>query len=57
MDGASRDGTREKIREQIEAHRGSKNIQLVVQDPPTGKGDAAPRARGTPTGERLVTQR
>jgi SAM-dependent methyltransferase len=53
VDGASRDGTREKIREQIETHRASKNIRLVVQDPPMGKGDAVRRGFDVATGDVL----
>ena len=40
VDGASTDGTREAIEAQIEAHRGKKDIKLVVQHEPRGKGHA-----------------
>jgi len=40
VDGASTDGTREKIEEQIEIQQGKKDIKLVLQTSPKGKGDA-----------------
>lgn len=40
VDGASTDGTREKIEELIELHRGKKDIRLVLQASPRGKGEA-----------------
>lgn len=40
VDGASTDGTREKIIEQIQIHRGKRDIKLVFQDSPKGKGGA-----------------
>src|SRR5947207_1377664 len=40
VDGASNDGTRERIAEMIEAHRGEKDIKLIAEDKPKGKGHA-----------------
>jgi SAM-dependent methyltransferase len=40
VDGASTDGTREAIEAEIEANRGRKDITLVVQEKPRGKGEA-----------------
>lgn len=40
VDGASTDGTREAIEAQIEAHRGKRDIKLVRQHEPRGKGHA-----------------
>jgi SAM-dependent methyltransferase len=40
VDGASTDGTREAIEAAIDAHRGKKDIKLVLQERPKGKGDA-----------------
>ena len=54
VDGASTDGTRERILEQIEAHRGKKHIRLIVQDPPSGKGDAVRRGFDAATGDVLL---
>jgi SAM-dependent methyltransferase len=53
VDGASTDGTREKILEQIERHRGVKDIRLVGQDPATGKGDAVRLGFDAATGDVL----
>jgi SAM-dependent methyltransferase len=40
VDGASTDGTREKIEAEIERYRGKRDIRLVVQPSPRGKGEA-----------------
>jgi SAM-dependent methyltransferase len=40
VDGASTDGTREAIEKQIEAYRATKDIKLIRQDAPRGKGEA-----------------
>ena len=40
VDGASTDGTREAIAKQIETWRETKDIKLVLQDTPRGKGEA-----------------
>jgi SAM-dependent methyltransferase len=53
VDGASCDGTREKILEQIDAHAGTRDIRLVTQDPATGKGDAVRRGFDAATGDLL----
>jgi SAM-dependent methyltransferase len=53
VDGASTDGTREKIREVIDAHRGKKDIKLVHQDEPTGKGDAVRKGFAAASGDIL----
>src|SRR5262249_32674128 len=54
VDGASTDGTVEKIREQIDLHRGSRDIRLGAQDPPVGKGDAVRRGFDAATGDVLI---
>ena len=40
VDGASTDGTREQIAEMIDAHRSDKDIKLIAEDQPKGKGHA-----------------
>ena len=40
VDGASTDGTREAITEQIDANQGKKDIRLLLQTHPKGKGEA-----------------
>jgi SAM-dependent methyltransferase len=40
VDGASTDGTPERIEELIALHRGTRDIKLVLQTVPAGKGDA-----------------
>ena len=40
VDGASTDGTREKIEEMIQKYGANRDIKLVLQDTPRGKGDA-----------------
>jgi len=40
VDGASTDGTREEIRAQIDAWKGRRDIRLVLQEAPRGKGEA-----------------
>jgi ubiquinone/menaquinone biosynthesis C-methylase UbiE len=40
VDGASTDGTPEAIKEQIELYRGKKDIKLIRQEAPKGKGEA-----------------
>jgi SAM-dependent methyltransferase len=54
VDGASTDGTRERIVEVIDAHRGEKDIKLVLQDSPSGKGDAVRRGFDRATGDVLM---
>jgi SAM-dependent methyltransferase len=54
VDGGSTDGTREKIREQIARHAERRTIRLVLQDPPTGKGDAVRRGFDAATGDVLL---
>jgi glycosyltransferase involved in cell wall biosynthesis/SAM-dependent methyltransferase len=49
VDGASTDGTRERILEQIERHRGRRDIKLIDQVPGEGNGGTGgtdPRANG-----------
>jgi SAM-dependent methyltransferase len=53
VDGASSDGTREKIQEQIDLHRGKKDIKLVLQAVPRGKGDAVRLGFEAATGDVL----
>lgn len=40
VDGASTDGTREEIERQIEIWKGRKDIRLILQPSPKGKGEA-----------------
>jgi SAM-dependent methyltransferase len=40
VDGASTDGTRERIEAEIDAHVGKKDVRLVLQPEPRGKGEA-----------------
>jgi ubiquinone/menaquinone biosynthesis C-methylase UbiE len=40
VDGASSDGTRERIASEIERYRGEKDIKLIAEDVPKGKGHA-----------------
>ncbi len=54
VDGASTDGTREKIQEEIDRHRGKRDIKLVLQDEPKGKGDAVRRGFAAARGDVLL---
>jgi SAM-dependent methyltransferase len=53
VDGASTDGTREAIEEQIELQRGKREIKLVLQPSPRGKGDAVRLGFEAATGDIL----
>ncbi len=53
VDGASTDGTREKIEEQIELNRGKKDIRLLLQASPKGKGEAVRLGFDAATGDIL----
>ncbi len=53
VDGASTDGTREAIEAQIEAHGAKKDIKLVRQREPRGKGDAVRLGFEAATGDVL----
>lgn len=53
VDGESTDGTREKIEEQIEAHRGERDIKLILQASPKGKGEAVRLGFEAATGDVL----
>ncbi len=53
VDGASTDGTREAIEKQIEVHEGKKDIKLVLQAFPKGKGDAVRLGFDAATGDVL----
>jgi SAM-dependent methyltransferase len=54
VDGASTDGTREAIEQQIEVHRGKKDIKLVLQEVPRGKGEAVRLGFDAATGDVLI---
>ncbi len=64
VDGASTDGTREKILEQIERYKGEKDIRLIDQVPggaaagtkmlPQGKGDAVRQGFAAAAGDILM---
>jgi SAM-dependent methyltransferase len=54
VDGASTDGTREKIEAEIERHRGKRDIRLVVQAAPRGKGEAVRLGFDAARGDILV---
>ena len=54
VDGASSDGTRERIEEMIERHRGQKDIKLVLQEEPRGKGDAVRQGFDAANGDILM---
>ncbi len=51
VDGASRDGTRDRIREVIRSYAGDMDIKLVEQDPDLGKGDAVRKGFAAATGD------
>ena len=53
VDGASTDGTHERIEELIELHRGKKDIRLVLQASPKGKGEAVRLGFDAATGDIL----
>lgn len=53
VDGMSTDGTREKIMEEIAIHQGKKDIKLVLQDSPKGKGGAVRLGFDAATGDVL----
>ena len=53
VDGASTDGTREAIEAQIEAHGAKKDMKLVRQREPRGKGDAVRLGFEAATGDVL----
>jgi glycosyltransferase involved in cell wall biosynthesis len=46
VDGASSDGTRERIAEEIERYRGEKDIKLIAEDVPKGKVTRSGGVRG-----------
>ncbi|HEV8311096.1 MAG TPA: glycosyltransferase, partial [Methylomirabilota bacterium] len=54
VDGASTDGTREEIESEIRRWQGKRDIKLVLQSPPTGKGDAVRRGFDAATGDVLL---
>ena len=54
VDGASNDGTRERIQEMIELHRGRKDIKLIAEDAPKGKGHAVRAGFDAATGDALM---
>jgi glycosyltransferase involved in cell wall biosynthesis len=53
VDGASTDGTRAKIEEMIQKYGANRDIQLVLQDTPRGKGDAVRLGFEAATGDIL----
>ncbi len=54
VDGASTDGTREEIRAQMGAWKGRKDIKLVLQDQPHGKGEATRMGFSAASGDVLM---
>ena len=54
VDGASNDGTRERIEEMIEVHRGRKDIKLIAEDVPKGKGHAVRAGFDAASGDVLM---
>jgi len=54
VDGASSDGTRERIEEVIESHRGRKDIKLIAEDAPRGKGHAVRAGFDAASGDVLM---
>lgn len=51
VDGASTDGTSERIREEMERYEGPNTIKLIKQDPDLGKGDAVRKGFAEATGD------
>ena len=54
VDGASTDGTKERIEELIETYRGRKDIKLIAEDRPRGKGHAVRAGFDAATGDVLM---
>lgn len=54
VDGASTDGTRERIREMIDRYKGEKDIKLIAEDAPKGKGHAVRTGFEAATGDVLM---
>jgi len=54
VDGASSDGTRERIAEEIERYRGQKDIKLIAEDVPKGKGHAVRAGFDAASGDVLM---
>ena len=54
VDGASTDGTRERIQEQIDRYKGKKDIRLIAEDTPKGKGHAVRKGFDAAVGDVLM---
>jgi SAM-dependent methyltransferase len=54
VDGASTDGTRERIQEMIDVYRGRKDIKLIAEDVPRGKGQAVRAGFDAASGDVLM---